>query len=272
MEIKYICPYWGSEELRPEQFIQKALEDGYDGVEMNFTPQQGFAEEIQRTIEKTGAIFIAQQWLPPRVETVNEYRDRMVERLKFLASCGPVFINSHTGKDFFSFEENCSLIESCSQIEMESGIPVIHETHRGRFSHHAFSLLPYLEHFNNLQLNADFSHFCTVSESLLEDQEPILEKILPHCRYIHARVGFDQGPQVNHPFAPEWMLNLERFMTWWQKIVNLEKAGGREVFYACPEFGPFPYMPRLPFTRMEVSNQWDLNLRIMDYLREHLKG
>ncbi|WP_430933206.1 sugar phosphate isomerase/epimerase family protein [Saccharicrinis sp. 156] len=271
MEIKYICPYWGSETLSPKTFVQKALAAGYDGVEMNFTPEQGFDKEVKETFKETGAVFIAQQWLPPKNESVDEYRKRLVDRLKFLASFKPVFINSHTGKDFFSFEDNSSLIESCQRVIIETGARIIHETHRGRFNHHAFSLLPYLEKYPELELNADFSHFCNVSESLLEDQEHILEKIIPHCRYIHARVGFDQSAQVNHPFAPEWKTNLDRFVGWWQRIIDLAKERGEEVFYICPEFGPYPYMPRLPFTQKEVSDQWDINKQMMEYLKENLQ-
>jgi hypothetical protein len=131
--------------------------------------------------------------------------------------------------------------------------------------------LPYLEKFKDLKLNADFSHFCNVSESLLADQEHVLEKIIPHCHYIHARVGFDQSAQVNYPFAPEWKTNLERFTSWWQTIIDIAKARGEELFYVCPEFGPFPYIQQLPFTKEETVNQWKVNLEMMEYLKVNLK-
>ncbi|GAF02701.1 sugar phosphate isomerase/epimerase family protein [Saccharicrinis fermentans] len=270
MDIKYICAFWGSESLMPKMFINKVMSAGYDGVEMNVTPNPDFEKELKETLDNTGLIFIAQQWLPPKDESVEDYRERMLRRLRFLASLKPLFINTHTGKDFFSFKDNSSLIESCRQFTEETGIPLVHETHRGRFTHHAFGLLPYLEKYPDLQLNADFSHFCNVSESLLYDQEHVLEKIYPHCRYIHARVGFDQSAQVNYPFAPEWKTNLDRFVAWWQHIVNLARERGEEVFYVCPEFGPYPYMQRLPFTQKEVADQWDINCEMMAYLKNNL--
>jgi len=271
MQIKIICTFWGSEHLGPEAFINKAMEAGYDGVEMNIAQDPGFVKSLQKSLEKHSAILVAQQWLPPVKESVEAYRKRMIPYLEHLSSLSPAFINSHTGKDYFSFQENCSLIETCMEISRRTGVGILHETHRGRFTHHAASLLPYLEAYPELQLNADLSHFCAVSESLLEDQEEILQPILEASHYIHARVGHDQGPQVSHPFAPEWSSNLERFLGFWQKIIDLASQRGERVFHICPEFGPAPYMPALPFTNKPVADQWQINVDMMHYLKENLK-
>lgn len=271
MEIKYICTYWGQDHKPIDKVIEEVMNAGYDGIEMNVPFDADFISELQHSLDKHRALFIAQQWLPPASESVEDYRSRMTDYLNHLVSLRPLFINSHTGKDYFSFEDNSSLIASCKEISEQHGVKIIHETHRGRFSHHAATLLPYLERFPELELNADFSHFCTVSESLLEDQEEILDALIPHARYIHARVGFDQAAQVNHPFAPEWKDTLDRFVSWWQKIINQAKKRGEEVFYICPEFGPAPYMPALPFTQKPISDQWEINIQMMNYLKEHLK-
>ena len=272
MELKYICPYWGSDNLQPKEFIEKVLSAGYNGIEMNVPDDQNFITELKLALAETGCSFVAQQWLPPKTETVDEYRARMLEYLSRLADLNPLFINAHTGKDFFSMEENCSLLESCFQFSEERAVGIVHETHRGRFNFQAAAAVSYIEKFPRLKFNADFSHFTNVSESLLEDQEHILEKLLPHVHYIHARVGSDQSAQVNHPFAPEWKTNLDRFVGWWQKIIDLAKERGDEVFYICPEFGPYPYIQQLPFTQEETANQWDVNVQMMAYLRENLKG
>lgn len=272
MEIKFICTFWGQEQTHPANFVEKALSAGYDGIEMNIPDDQSFTRELSASVDQNKTILIAQQWLPPARENVDQYRQRMSDYLLRLASFSPVFINSHTGKDFFSFEENCSLIEKARDIAEKTGISIIHETHRGRFSHHAASLLPYLQKYPGLKLNADFSHFCTVSESLLEDQEDILDQIMPAVRYIHSRIGFDQAPQVNHPFAPEWEPTLDRFVSWWQKIIDQAKKRGDSVFHICPEFGPAPYMPALPFTGKPVSDQWQINVDMMHYLKSKLRS
>jgi len=270
MDIKYICTSWGQGHLLIEEFLNKVMDAGFDGVEVNFPFDGKNTTPILDAIRNSGISFVAQQYLPPMVETFEQYRNKMNNYLLQLAALNPVFINAHTGKDFYSIDENSILIGDCLSMIQKTGIKVVHETHRGRFTYHANSLLPYILRFQNLEFNADFSHFCVVSESLLEDQEQILEKIIPRCRYIHARVGFSQAAQVNHPFAPEWMATLERFVGWWQRIIDGAKSRGESTFYICPEFGPAPYMPALPFTQQPVSNQWDINVQMMNYLKKVL--
>lgn len=271
MEIKYICTYWGQQGTPVEEFVERAIAAGYDGIELNIPDDSEFTSSLMKAVEQHNAILVAQQWLPPARESVQVYHSRMTTYLGRLASLGPSFINSHSGKDHFSFRDNCNLIESCAQIAKEHGVRILHETHRGRFSHHAASLLPYLKSYPELELNADFSHFCTVSESLLEDQEEIVDRIIPHCHYIHARVGSDQSAQLNHPFAPEWEGHLNRFVSWWQRIIDIAGERGDQVFHICPEAGPEPYMQEIPYTRQPVSDQWEINLEMMRFLRSSLK-
>jgi hypothetical protein len=85
-------------------------------------------------------------------------------------------VNSQTGKDFFSFDENVRILERAFAIQQATGVKIVHETHRGKFSFHGRTLLPYLERFPDLRLTADFSHWCNVSESLLQDQGPLCSR------------------------------------------------------------------------------------------------
>ena len=249
---------------------------GYEGIEISlpptpetFTPH--FLKELEGIrLNKPNFIFIAQHLTSPGTDTVEQYIRKMEKNLLELTSYNPTFINSHTGKDFYSFDENCSVLEAVSNISQKTGVRILHETHRGRFSYHAASLLPYLQKFPELELIGDLSHFCTVSESLLADQQHILQEIIPHMAHLHARVGHEQGPQVNNPFAPEWQEHLAVFLAWWKQIINHNKATGNELFTITPEFGPAPYMPAMPFTQEPLSNQWELNCTMKDYLINQL--
>jgi hypothetical protein len=270
MNIKYISTYWGQGHLPVGEFVAKAIGAGFDGVEVNVPFYEKCTSPLLDAIKSSGTSFILQQYLPPMLETFEHYRTNMNDYLLRLAALNPLFINSHTGKDYYSFDENSILIEDCISIIEKTGKKVVHETHRSRFSYHASSLIPYIHRFHNLEFTADFSHFCVVSESLLKDQEQILEKIIPRCSYIHARVGYSQAAQVNHPFAPEWQATLEIFVGWWQRIIDSAKSRGETTFYICPEFGPAPYMPALPFTQQPIANQWDINVQLMIYLRNIL--
>jgi len=276
MEIKYICTYWGCEHLSAKEFLSNVLQNGYDGVEINFPDDELFIVEFNAELERIrntinpNFIFIAQQVLPNKKETVNEYIARITQRLEFLIQLKPNYINSHTGKDFYDFSDNCKIIEICNQLTRVSGIPIRHEIHRGRFSFHLKTLVSYLDIFPKINLIADFSHFCVVSESDLHDQSDLLSKIYPNIKHIHARIGFEQSPQVNNPFAPEWKTYLEQYLFWWKEIIAIQKNKKSAIFTITPEFGPFPYMPQEPFTKKPLSNQWEINLQMKNYLQQNL--
>lgn len=275
MQIKYSFPYWGSDHLSPSEFVTKISNEGFDGAELLLQPPDKQTDEFLLAIEKIRKqhpdfYFITLQLPFPENDTVAAHMKVMEENFKKLAALNPLFINSHTGKDYFSFDDNCRLIDVAMNFAAKNGVRILHETHRGRFSFHAATLLPYLKKFPEMELVGDFSHFCTVSESMLDDQQEILSKIIPHVSHIHARIGHEQGPQVNDPKAPEWQGHLEKFLHWWKQILAMKKSSAHPFFTISPEFGPIPYMPATPHTQQPLSNQWDNNVFMMKYLKSML--
>lgn len=276
IDIQYLYPHWGSESLSCSDFISRVLESGFGGIEINLPYEAPFLEsfplEIEKAKQQNGFRFIAQQVLDLRKESSGEYLNRVLNRLDECASFQPDAINSHTGKDHYSFDDNCRIIESIENFSIKSGIPVYHEIHRGRFSFHSSTILFYLRKFPNLKLVGDFSHWCVVSESLLQDQVEILEQVYPHIHHIHARIGTEQASQITGPFAPEWKIHLETFFSFWNRMVEVAKIGGRDSITITPEFGPFPYMPEIPYSRQPFYNQHEINLKIMELLKHEFSN
>jgi hypothetical protein len=252
------------------------LDEGYQGVEINFPDDPTFISEFMvelaaiRSHRDPNFILIAQQVLAQRNETFEAYAQRLEERLHVLIGLKPNAINSHTGKDYFEFEANVKLIQLAEKMSSASGIPIWHEIHRGRFSFHLRTLLRYLELFPKLNLVADFSHFCVVSESNLADQQDLLQQLYPNIRHIHARIGFEQSPQIIDPFAPEWELYLKQYTYWWRAILEQHRAENKDFLTITPECGPFPYMLQEPHTQKPLADQWGLNLRMKNYLQVYL--
>lgn len=278
MQIRYCCTYWGSEKDTPDVFVNKVLLAGYNGIEI-FLPSlkdkftEAFIEEVEGVMNKNADfLFIAQHIVAVENSSIDDYINKVKKNLTELSAFQPSFINAHTGKDYFSFDDNCRLIEAALNISNKTGIRILHETHRGRFSYHAASLLPYLQKFPEMELVGDFSHFCTVSESMLEEQEEMIQQIIPHIAHIHARVGHEQGPQVNDPFAPEWENHFKIFEKWWEAILQHKEQKNTQTFSITPEFGPLPYMPSMPYTKQPLSNQWDLNIKMMHHLKIRYKN
>jgi hypothetical protein len=269
MEIQFFCPRWGSEDLEMEAFCKKAKEAGYDGVEMSLPLDKQEKVTALKAISNSGLKLIAQHW-----ETVTTdfelHKQEYRKRLENLASATPVFINSQTGKDFFSFEQNAELIRMADEVGAAYGLKIIHETHRGKFSFAAHITAEYLRKLPNLRLTMDISHWCCVAETYLEDQPEAVALGLSCADHIHSRVGFPEGPQIPDPRVPEWQATLAKYVSFWQQIIDHRKREGLEVFTISSEFGPAPYMTLMPFTRQPITNQWEVNVFMKDYLKTTL--
>jgi sugar phosphate isomerase/epimerase len=272
MRIRYSHTYWGSDHLNPADFVKAIAEAGYEGMELFLIPGDEISrafmkalDEIRKQIPDFYLVLLQLHF--PDNGSVEDYLIGAKRNLEELAALQPDFINSHTGADFFSFDDNCRSIDILSNASVKTGVKVYHETHRGRFSFHAPTLLPYLEKFPEMELVGDLSHFCTVSESMLHGQEEILKTIFPRIAHVHARIGFEQGPQVNNPAAPEWASHEEKFLGWWKEIAHTRKQLGKKSLSFTTEFGPAPYLPLEPFSQKPLSNQWKNNLWMLEKLK-----
>lgn len=270
MKIKYFCPLWGSESLNFGDFCAKVKDAGYYGVEMSFPMDRNKKEEILKIIAGHGLEHIAQHW-----ETITsdfkDHKTQFKERLANLASTDPIFINSHTGKDYFSFEQNLELIGLSDEISKVTGMEIYHETHRSRFAFAAHVTRHFIREIPDLKLSADFSHWCCVAESELDDQHEALNLAIERSFHIHARVGFPGGPQVSDPRLPEWEKITKKHLDWWQRIKKAREKDGLDELSVTSEFGPFPYMQRIPFTLAALANQWEINVYMKDLLMKEFQ-
>lgn len=267
MDIKFFAPLWGSEQMGFTAFLDRVVEAGYDGVELSFEPDNcAFMEDALNGIRSRNLQLVAQHW-----QTVNPDIDAHIEefstRLQLLASAQPVLINSQTGRDWFSLEDCQRIYQVAHETSASTGIKIVHETHRGRPLFSASVSRRILEADPSLRITADFSHWCCTSESLLEGQEDAVELAISRTDHIHARVGHPEGPQIFEPRAPEWQYAVDAHLAWWDAIVETKRAAG-EALTITPEFGPHPYMPALPYTNQPLADQWDINVYMMNLLRE----
>ena len=269
MQFTFFCPHWGQERLTPKEFVARVRAAGYDGVEMVVSSDAAERERWQQLLQDHELLFIAQ------VLEAGQGRDfdtQLAETERYLcnaATMQPLKINSFTGRDYFSFEQNSALIRRTAEVGQALGIPIVHEIHRGRFTYSAPALLPYLAAFPELRLNADLSHWCCVSESYLQEPElaRCVRQALGRADHLHARVGHPQGPQVSDPRAPEWAEALHVHLAWWDQLVTLHHERQTARFTITPEFGPVPYLLELPYTRQSVASQWEINAWMLELLK-----
>lgn len=268
MEIRIFAPHWGSNDLAPEVFIQRVVDAGFDGIEMSLPQDHAQREAWTDAIAAAGLGLIAQQWETVFHPGFEAHEAALAALLENACAARPLFVNSHTGKDFYTQAQNRALIALADTISARHGVPIVHEIHRSRFSGHPMLLLPYLAQVPALQLTADLSHWCCACESLLEDQPDTLAATFPHVRHIHARVGHAQGPQVIDFRLPEAQAALDAHLGWWDRIVALRRAAAAPCLTLTPEFGPLPYTQLNPANGQPLSDAWEQNVAMLGLLRE----
>lgn len=158
-------------------------------------------------------------------------------------------VTSHTGRDYFTEAETDAMFSFCTAFEKEHGMTVNHETHRARILYSPWVVARILKAHPDLHLCADLSHYSCVAES--NPYEPEMNKVVtllaPRVRHIHARVGFEEGPQIPDPRGDIWVSYFTGYMAWWEKILLLAKERGEESYSTTPEFGPPAYAWTNPY-------------------------
>ncbi|MFP5040041.1 sugar phosphate isomerase/epimerase family protein [Parasediminibacterium sp. JCM 36343] len=266
MQLLFFCPRWGQEHTSWDSFLLNVKNAGYDGIEASLPFDEAEKKEILDGLEKHGLKLIAQHW-----ETVakdfgthcKEYEQRLLN----LASAKPLLINTQTGKDYYTFEQNEKLIAIARGVAAATGIKVVHETHRGKFSFAAHIAQQYFEKIDDLRITLDISHWCNTAETFLHDQEEAVDLAILRADHIHSRVGYTEGPQITDPRAPEWKYALDFHLQCWDKIVDTKQKENAPLLTITPEFGAPPYLPLLPYTQQPVVSQWDVNVFMMNLLR-----
>lgn len=269
MEVTFFCPRWGSENLNWDEFCHKVKEAGYNGVEAGVSFDESEKKDQSKALEKYHLLLIGQYWQSFEKD-FEAHLASYIKHLHHLSTLNPIKIDAQTGKDYFSPEQNNRLFKAAETFTHSTGIPVAHETHRNKALFAAPVAKQYLLQNPGLAITADFSHWCNVSESFLEDQQETIDLAVQHSIHIHARVGHTQGAQVTDPRLPEWQDALQAHLKWWKQIYQQHIHRNKSTLTITPEFGPAPYMMHHPLTKEPFANQWEINCWVMEYLKKSL--
>ncbi len=248
-----------------DDFAEKIKAAGYDGAEIWIPGAPKDREALVAALSSRGlklGLLLGGGSSNPATH-LKEFQDA----LQAAVALKPVYINCHSGKDFFSFDQNKPFLTHTQTVSAQSGIPIYHETHRGRILYSASDSRQYLEAFPPARITLDISHWCNVHESLLGDQPENVALALSRTDHIHARIGHAEGPQVNDPRAPEWKDAVAAHLAWWDEVAKRKRQEGK-LLTMLTEFGPIDYLPALPYTRQPVADQWAINVYMLDLLRK----
>lgn len=266
-QLKILATNWGFNGT-VDEYCAKVKKDNYDGIEIWWPTEKKDQDELFAALKKYELEigFLTAGYESNYDEHFKTFTN-MVEAAANNTVQRPLYINCHSGRDYFSYEQGKTFIDHTTQLAKATGIKICHETHRSRLLYSSSVARHYIETIPELRVTFDVSHWCNVSETLLEDQPETLALTLERVDHIHARIGHQEGPQVNDPRAPEWKSAVDAHFAWWDKVIEMKKQKG-EVQTILTEFGPPNYMPTVPYTQEPLADQWAINVYMKDVLRK----
>jgi sugar phosphate isomerase/epimerase len=266
-ELKILNTNWGFAGT-VDAFCAKTKKEGYDGIEMwwplSKTDQDDLFAALKKHQLEIGFLCGGSQSNP--AAHLDAFK-KMIDAAAGNTIQRPLYINCHSGRDYFSYAQNKLFIDHTTALSKQTGITICHETHRSRMMFAAHIARDFAEKIPELRFTLDVSHWCNVHETLLQDQKETVDIILAKVEHIHARIGHPEGPQVNDPRAPEWETAVKQHLAWWDSIIERKKTNGGRMTILT-EFGPPDYMPTLPYTRQPLADQWAINVHMMKLLRQ----
>ena len=293
MSVTVVKSMWGVVEGSKKDTwratLQRVKDEGYTAIEFCAgSPAFGFAEDPQlcrEIVQELGLRVIILIITCGYPKPSARHPGAVEEHVSFLRAAArdalfwnPLLINCHGGKDSFTSEQSLAFFRAAAEIEAEVGVRICHETHRQTILCNPFVYRDLMPHFpQNLAVTADLSHWALALErcmSLERDDEfwpAVLADLSSRVVLIHARVGWSQSPQVADPDAPEHALDVAAHFSWWDSIVAGMRNRSVPVVLE-PEFGPYPYLPALPYTVQPVADMWSIRRKFSQRLRERYES
>jgi hypothetical protein len=268
MKIKYLCTMWGMNQPTLEESFSLIKGAGFDGVEMSLPSNREEIKNIDALLKEIGLDLVAQ--VRAEGSTVEAQIDFLEKELNRVLGLNTLLVNVHCGKDYWPLAENIKVISIAQRLASELGIKILHETHRARATFCTTSTMDIIDALPEIRFTADFAHWCCVHNSLLQDQQDSVNRVIERSDYIHARVGSATSPQITDPRASSWEEAVEAHVRWWGKIVEHHKNSNSEFLSICSEFGPPEYMVTMPSTGKPIADQWDINCYMKEMLKERL--
>ncbi len=263
MELHIFKTLWGHTGNMDEA-IAACHEHGFAGVEGPAPAGPDERKRFRTKLAHAGLGFIAEictagSYIPKRQATLPEHLESLRRQAEAAMDCHPRFLTVIAGCDAWSVGQSVDFFGEAMAAADKLGVPASFETHRSRSLFNPWTTRDILLQLPALRLTCDFSHWCVVCERLIDTESEVLALCAERAQHIHARVGYDQGPQVPHPAAPGHREALEAHERWWTQIWRSQMARGMTVTTMTPEFGPDGYLHCMPFTSIPVADLSQIN-------------
>ena len=271
MELRLFKTLWGHMGSLDEA-IASAQQHGFDGIEGPAPFAQMERREFSIRLNDAGLDYIAEictggSYVPDRRASPREHLEDFRLKAEAALECHPRFLTVIAGCDAWPLATSVEFFAQVLATAATFGATVSFETHRSRSTYNPWTTRDLLNELPDLLLTCDFSHWCCVCERLIDTEPEILDLCAERVHHIHARVGYDQGPQVPHPAAPEYGSALEAHERWWWQLWEGRARRAFAVTTMTPEFGPDGYLHCAPFSNEPVADLVQINTWMANRLR-----
>lgn len=273
MEFKLFRTLWGHAG-NPADAVAESAQAGFDGIEGQAPddPEQRMALAqalADHRLDYIAEITTAGSYVPERHASLQDHLVSLERGLEACRELGPLRVNCIGGCDAWPESQSLRFFQEAMELADRYGLTIAFETHRSRSLFNPWTTRRMATDLPELKLTADFSHWCVVCERLMDSELEVIEDIAPQVVHIHARVGYDQGPQVPHPAAPAYAEALAAHQRWWETIWRAQLANASTFTTMTPEFGPDGYLHHIPFSEEPVGDLWQINNWMLRLERDH---
>ncbi|POA28477.1 MULTISPECIES: sugar phosphate isomerase/epimerase [unclassified Pseudomonas] len=273
MKLEIFRTLWGYSASKA-QALDELLEAGFDGMEarlpLDVRERTEFGAFLKANeLAYISTVFTAYDVLPEQSASPTEHLLDLDKKLTWAAELNPRFVNVLAGNDRWPLSQQVEFFGQAMALARKHGQFCSFETHRSRSLFNPWLTLELIRQLPDLRFTSDISHWVVTCERLLNDPADDLSAFVERVHHIQARVGYDQGPQVPHPAAPEYARELAFHQQHWEAIWHSQQARGYQVSTLTPEFGADGYLHHLPFTNVPVADLWSLNIWMANTEREH---
>ncbi|WP_426153722.1 sugar phosphate isomerase/epimerase family protein [Pseudomonas sp. DC3000-4b1] len=275
MRLEIFRSLWGYRASKA-QALEELLAAGFEGMEARLPLEAVERREFgaflaSNQVPYIATVFTAYDVLPEQRATPAEHLEDLRRKLDWASELRPRFINLLAGNDRWPLAQQVEFFGELLAIASEQAAPVLVETHRARSLFNPWVTLELIRQLPALRFTSDISHWVVCCERLLDDPADDLSPFVERVMHIQARVGYDQGPQVPHPAAPEYAAALAFHQSHWEAVWRAQRARGQAVTTLTPEFGADGYLHHLPFTNAPVADLWAINQWMATAERAHFQ-
>lgn len=274
MQLQLFKTLWGFDGASIDEAVQQLLAAGMQGIEGPAPDEAGAQAHWARLFNDSSIAYIAEittagSYVPERHASLQQHLDSLERKLGDSAPLEPLFVTCLGGCDAWPESLSIEFFSRAMELAKQYKLPISFETHRSRSLFNPWVTQRIVEQLPQIKLTVDFSHWCVVCERLMDTELDVIQAIADNVQHIHARVGYDQGPQVPDPRAPEYAYALRAHQRWWEIIWASQLKRKFSLSTLTPEFGPDGYLHLAPFTQQPVADLWELNQWMAQEERKH---